>query len=273
MTHDDLPSKVRDWLQQEGYPFEMRVAQAFAKAGFRIQQSDYYDDPQTGVPREVDVVARIQSSVKSDLIFRVLFLVECKSSLDRPWLLFCSTKQGDLANPGRVAQRISSNAGAHVLFGLSHDKDVQNLALFRLRAPIGYGLKQSFAKDKKEKDIAYAAMCSVGNAAKAGAMQWIKHPHEPRIVELIFPVIAIDGRLFRCWLDEANVLSVGEVASGTLLWRNAFGHLGHTIIDIQTTSSLEEFAAESYESAFTLVTNYYETARGILAERSKRLPL
>lgn len=259
---EDLTSNLRDWLQREGYPFEMRVARAFAKAGFDIQQSDYYDDPETGSPREVDVVASVQSSAKFDLIFRIIFLIECKSSLDKPWLLFC-TPGDDLPKPGKVAQRISSRAGVPVLSGLARDKNVQDLTLFKLRAPVGYGLKQAFTK---EKDIAYAAMFSVGSAAKAGALYWTKHPHESRVVELIFPVIVIDGRLFECWLDEADVISLTEATSGTLLWRNRFGHLGHTIIDVQTASSIGQFATDSYKSAVTLVRNHYEAARKILAE-------
>jgi hypothetical protein len=264
MNHenDDLPSKLRDWLQREGYPFEMRVAQAFARAGFAIQQSDYYDDPDKGVPREIDVVATVQSSLRFDLIFRIIFLIECKSSLDKPWLVLCA-KGDDLPKPAKVAQRISSKSGVHVLIGLAQDRNVQDLALFKFRAPVGYGLKQAFTKDN---DVAYAAMFSVGNAAEARALYWTKHPHEPRIVELIFPVIAIDGRLFKCWVNEADVISTSEVASGTLLWSKGFGHLGHTIVDVQTRSSIEDFATESYESARALLVNYYETARKILAK-------
>jgi hypothetical protein len=258
--NEDLPSKLRDWLQTEGYPFEMRVAQAFARAGFAIQQSDYYHDPEKGVPREVDVVASVKSSVRFDLIFRIIFLIECKSSLDKPWLLFC-TPGDDLPKPAKITQRISSKAALRVQMGLAQDKNVQNLALFNFRAPVGYGLKQAFAKDK---DIAYSAMFSVGSAAEARGLLWTNHPHEPHIVELIFPVIAIEGRLFKCWLDEADVVSVNEITAGTLLWSKGSGHRGHTIIDVQTRSSIEDFATESHESARTLLVDYYEKALKIL---------
>lgn len=152
---------------------------------------------------------------KNDLIFRIVFLVECKSSLDKPWLLFCTPGDG-LPKPAGITQRISSRVAVHVQMGLAQDKNVQDLALFKFRAPVGYGLKQAFAKDK---DIAYSAMFSVGNAAEARALLWTRHPHEARIVELIFPVIAIEGRLFNCWLGEADVISANEISSGTLLWK------------------------------------------------------
>jgi len=270
-ANDDLQSQLREWLQREGYPFEMKVAQAFAKAGFAVQQSEYYEDPETGSPREVDVVATIQRSTPKDLIFRLVFLVECKSSLDKPWLLFCSTKRAPLSDSGRVAQRVSSKVAVHVLFGIADDKDVQNLALFRIRDPAGYGLRQAFLKEK-QKDAAYAAMASIADAARAAAKHWTKHAHEPRVVEIIFPVIAIDGRLFKCWLDEATVLSVSEISYGSLLWRTPFGHLSNMIVDVQTAASIEEFATESFESARTLLTNYYDTVGRLSKLSSVVLP-
>ena len=57
---DDLSSKVEEWVNKQGYPFEMRVAAAFRKAGFGITQSDYYTDTETGTAREIDVVASMQ---------------------------------------------------------------------------------------------------------------------------------------------------------------------------------------------------------------------
>src|ERR1700682_737273 len=148
---DDLPEKLNDWLRREGYPFEMRVAQSFRKAGFHITQSDYYTDPETNTPREIDVVATVQRSTKDNLIFRIMFLIECKSSTDKPWLLFCGPEK-DMAAPARVTQRITSRMGMLVFYELADDTNVQQLALFSLRAPVGYGLTQAF---KKDKDLAY----------------------------------------------------------------------------------------------------------------------
>ena len=252
---DDLPEKLNEWLRREGYPFEMRVAQSFRKAGFHVTQSDYYTDPETKTPREIDVVATAQRSVKDSLIFRIMFLIECKSSTDKPWLLFCGPEK-DMAAPARVAQRITSKTGMLVFHELAHDKTVRQLALFSLRAPVGYGLTQAFKKDNK--DLAYAAICSVGNAANAAAFRWNGHRHEERILELIFPVIAIDGHLLECKLDEKGGVSLTKITWATLLWRNALPPLSTTIIDVQTTSSIENFATQSFEAARALLTDYYD---------------
>jgi hypothetical protein len=265
---DDLPEKLNDWLRREGYPFEMRVAQSFRKAGFHITQSDYYTDPETNTPREIDVVATAQRSTKDNLIFRIMFLIECKSSTDKPWLLFCGPEK-NMAAPGRVAQRLASKIGMLVFHELANDKSVQQLALFSLRAPVGYGLTQTF---KKDKDLAYAATCGIGNAAKAAAIRWNSHPHRDRIVELIFPVIAIDGRLFQSNLDETGEISVTEITWATLVWRNAMPPLSTTIIDVQTRTSIDSFAAQSFEAAHTLLTDYYDLVDRAFVTVKKGMP-
>jgi hypothetical protein len=264
---DELLPKLDEWLRREGYPFEMRVAQAFRKAGIHITQSDYYIDPETKTPREIDVVAIAQKATKDNLIFRIIFLIECKSSTDKPWLLFCGP-QKDMLAPARVAQRIASKMGMRVFHELAGNASLQELPLFSIRAPFGYGLTQAFKKGN-EKDVAYAAMCSVGNAARATAVMWNGHPHEDRIVELIFPVIAIDGRLFQCNLDDTGDISVTEITWATLLWRNALPPLSNTIIDVQTASSIDSFAGQSFEAARTLLTEYYDLVAKTLVRFKK----
>lgn len=63
MTKDDLPTSVADWMGKQGYPLEMRVAAAFLKAGLRIIQADYYEDPDTKTPREIDVLALADAAI------------------------------------------------------------------------------------------------------------------------------------------------------------------------------------------------------------------
>jgi len=54
---DDLKTKVEKWLNEQGYPLEMRVASVLQQGGFRVVQSEYFSDPETGDSRELDIVA------------------------------------------------------------------------------------------------------------------------------------------------------------------------------------------------------------------------
>ena len=42
---DDLVTRVKKWLKSQGYPLEMEAAQIFRQAGFRVDQSQFYTDP------------------------------------------------------------------------------------------------------------------------------------------------------------------------------------------------------------------------------------
>jgi hypothetical protein len=80
-----VPS-VRKWLQEQGYPLEMQAASAFREVGFEVQQSTYYQDPETDKAREIDVEATIKSHYG---FLNIKFFLECKSGA-KPWVLFCS---------------------------------------------------------------------------------------------------------------------------------------------------------------------------------------
>jgi len=86
---DDLASRIRSWLGEQGYPLELRVAHAFQSAGFEVSSSEYYNDPDEGKPREIDVIASMSAFV-CGISIQIAFMIECKSSKKKPWVLFCS---------------------------------------------------------------------------------------------------------------------------------------------------------------------------------------
>ena len=53
--NSEIEKKLKKWLNEQGYPLEMQVAESFRKAGFDVSQSDYYLDPETNILREIDV--------------------------------------------------------------------------------------------------------------------------------------------------------------------------------------------------------------------------
>lgn len=249
----DLETKLAEWVKQEGFPFEMRVARAFQKAGFLITQSDYYKDPTTSASREVDVTALMNFYIKP-IVIRVEFLIECKSSKNKPWVVFCG-EQEELEAPAWVANRFASRAGLKILCDYAGSKEFQSLSLFRLRAPVGYGLQQASidGKNNHNQDVAYAAMCGVGNAARASADYFRDHLDASKILEFQFPVIAIEGRLFECRLSDNEEIEIKEVSFATLLWNNPIATPVHTLIDVRTDGSISSFAAECFHGTQQLL--------------------
>lgn len=90
MGDDEITNRVNLWLDQTGYPLEMRVASAFRSADLRdpweVSANLWYDDVTTSAFREADLYA---SWVDFDHAVSVSFtlIIECKST-QQPWVIF-----------------------------------------------------------------------------------------------------------------------------------------------------------------------------------------
>jgi hypothetical protein len=151
----ELDKKLLDWLNAQGYPLEMRVARSFQQQGFSVIQSDYYKDPESGDMREIDVHT-ILDYHGAEFPVHVGFVIECKLSKDKPWILFT----GSTSPPGvvTVEQRPASTLGEKLLSALAHERTVQQLAIFRVHERCAYGMTQAFTTAN---DVTYSAAVSV----------------------------------------------------------------------------------------------------------------
>lgn len=242
-----LEAKLHEWLETQGYPLEMRVARAFQSAGARAIQSDFYTDASTEESREIDVVASWQTIIEN-LLVRVSFVVECKSSREKPWILFVSPETR-LTPTASVAQRAASELGRRTLVRVAKEASIQSLPIFRLPNAPGYSITQAFTSGH---DICYAAASAVANAAAAKAGEIDVPTRGLRRVDnlqLVFPVVVTEARLFAAALKDDGAVSLKEQTSGVLLWRNPLVGLPHTIIHIVTLPALPDFIAQARETA------------------------
>jgi len=244
MIDEALEKRVAEWLRSGGYPLEMQVAAAFRKSGFRTIQSEFYDDPDSGKLREIDIDASVQREI-ADTLVRVSFSVECKVSRDKPWVLF-TTGDALLAEPATVAQRAATPLGQRFLYGLAWQKRIQRLPLFALPPRPSYGLTQAFGGE----DRAYEAMMG---AAKAAAASVQKSASWHGLCEIAFPLVVLDGRLFEAFLVGDGSTETRETASGTLVWRQQIVGMPHTIIAITTLANLDAFLGQAVETADALL--------------------
>jgi len=265
-----LEDKVRAWLGTQGYPLEMRVAQALQVAGARVVQSDYYTDQGTSESREIDVVASWHDEVDG-MVVRVNLTFECKSSRDKPWVLFVSP-EARLAPPARVAQRAASRLAAIGLWDMADEKALQDLPIFQLPTAPAYGLRQAFGE---KADVCYAAISGVASAAAAQADQPDFQDSllgRYDIFEVIFPVVVTDARLFSALLKTDGELEVTEQKTGVLLWRNPVVNRPHTIIHVVSSPALGEFvelARKSAEAFLAMCRGELRTS--LLSAREKRI--
>ncbi|MGK3981490.1 hypothetical protein WME99_00525 [Sorangium sp. So ce136] len=260
--HKFLEEKLVEWMKSQGYPLEMAVARAFQRKNFLIIRSEYYLDPDTHTARETDVVASVQEEV-GDVFIRLSFVLECKTSLDKPWLLF-SDEMG-LADPARVAQRAASTTGASFLYSLATDHRVSELPLFQIDSPASYGFTQAFTSGQ---DRAYEAALSAAKAVAAlthHADLQEERTGEPYAL-VAFPVIVLRGGLFTARLCDGERLEVKAINEGTLLWRNPVVKNPHTIIKIVTEQHLDAYVEQICASA----EPFFERVTKLIAKTGSR---
>ena len=141
----------------------------------------------------------------------------------------------------------ASTIGDHILDRLAQCKDTQELELFQYEDTVGYGVSQAFAGDN---DAAYAALMGAAKAAKARAIHAEVYSRMAApLVVFEFPVVALDGRMFQCVLGESGEISVSEISSATLLWRNPVVGMPHSVIHLLTAVAVETFAQKCERSA------------------------
>jgi len=238
----DLRQKVRKWLDHTGHPLEFRAAHALHAAGFCVTQGLYVPGEDPDRPREIDVVASVRP--KSDLISLSCHLVvECKSSRDKPWVVF--TRRSLVEVGQRAILAFSSGPIQAKLFGLARTGKLSGLTTFSRPHRIGFAGRQVFSKSD-DKDIFYGAVQSVVAKTRSLYVEWCQRNggiDEPTGA-FFLPVVVVDGRVFEAYFDDAACdLVVEEVKRVRLHWAGAIARKS-TAIDVVAESAFPDFVAQ-----------------------------
>lgn len=285
----DLRTKVLEWLNQQGYPLEMRVARELQTAGFgnNLTIGSFYEDLQTGKDREVDVIAyHVQTGLRQGSItsfaLLVLLLVECKKST-KPWIGFVVED-----NP------LNANEMASVyhwpMTKVARDRVADHLMLnwdsigarFFAPGPTAYGLAEARLGERRldEKPVSNRSGTSSNRAFDA--LRQLLDAVEGRLkmaedVEsktnqadhqrgtVCVPVIVLDGPLFECRLSGGE-LSLTEVNRTTVVLRDRFVGFGVPRVTVVTADQVEGFA----QSAFSLASAISGSAQWWIDQRLDR---
>jgi hypothetical protein len=238
---EEFKKNIRGWLESQGYPLEMLVSSAFKKSGFSIRQSDFYADPETGISREIDVIATIEDLSSAKFIS---YVIECKVSRDKPWVLFTSENLFEGWNIFFTRAVLTEKARKVLIKAFSEDKDSPKFEWLREKLLTGYGLTQAFTSGR---DITHEAIMSVSKGAIARKVEMDKD--SGGVFEVIFPVIIIDGRLFECFLDNSCSVQIREIEEGVLFSPRRIEGTLISCIRLVTINSLLQFSRKASELA------------------------
>ncbi|MEU5789111.1 hypothetical protein ABZ754_15450 [Micromonospora purpureochromogenes] len=268
---DPLKTQLQKWLMSQGYPLELRTAQAFRGIG-HVRQSNYYYDSESACHREIDVVVSMRSNTKSRTEWLdTLLCIEAKSGTDKPWVLFCGERVPPLHPVAQVVQRFTSPASREWISFAAHSHAVRALPLLTIEDHPGHNLIKATLGPNQREDVAYKAIISAVKAAHWETTREDVYPSLNKVSVIAFPVIVIDAPLFKCDIDEAGELRLWRVDIGTLIWHNNVVPSAppHTIVHVVTETGIQEYARQASETALGLSMSYDRIRRRQLASQRK----
>lgn len=249
----DLVSRARDWLETQGYPLEMAVAHAFQKNGFKVLQSDRYRDVKSGEYREIDVVAYREILVRHRTI-RFIFVLECKTSRDKPWILF--VQQADPLSPAEVlAQTLTLSAGLELLELLAECEDVKRQPLLSMGLPPAYGVTQAFTSGR---DLCYEASMAVASAATSYVQDdRYRGSAREKPIQFVFPMIVVDGEMLTATLNLNDEVDVAQCTRAMLWWGAPGGPSEYLLIRLLQRRETETFCVEAARSIAAMMAHCF----------------
>lgn len=252
MMSNNLENKILSWIEKEGYPLELRATQILRSIGFEVGQSIFYLDSDKSETREIDIVAHKYYRLKNKWI-TFAFVIECKSSKDKPWIAFTS-KEERLYPDDFVIHRNANRLGKEFLKSAAKVDKIKNLELFKVGERTAYNLTRAFSDGI---DVTYKATMS---ATKATAALVEKANRTSDVYRFFFPAILIDSKLFDCSLDSNDDLKVNEIENVGLVISNSFDSQRVNFVDLITLGAFEkrmkqymddiEFIVKEFESEF-----------------------
>jgi hypothetical protein len=236
-SKDELKNKIQAWIEEQGYPLEMKVASTLIESGFEVRQSFYYTDPESKEVREIDVVG---SSTEIIDFVDVHFVIECKAT-SKPWILF--TSENTFTNFNKYfAYCLYSEEGKKRFIDktMSIQKLGDRLTWFDKKGRNGYAITEAFTSSV---DNTYKAAMSTLKASVALKASEDKGKRKP--LTFIFPVIVVDGYLFEGYLDSNGNLVIDEIERGFLHFPKQINEVTGTTIYISTLNYLPQFIVEA----------------------------
>jgi len=259
-TDQPMENRIVAWLESQGYPLEMHVARLFEQAGFDVTQSTYYIDPETDTAREIDVLARAGICIEETFAF-LRYSIECKRAADKPWILF--TRENRIIDFEYADWYCANQTGWDYLIHAAIDEKIDALALnYHRRERIGYGLTAAFTSGD---DACYKAVQSAVRCAIA-SLKMTEDRSFGRSVEIVIPVIILDGRLFESYLDSEGAVVVRDIGEGVFLWDGIVAGRTRIAVHIVTKMALGQFVANSSAMKSEVISDWEVNLERILDE-------
>jgi hypothetical protein len=193
---------VLKWIREQGYPLELRVSEVLRREGLLVSHAHWYSDPESKKPREIDLVALTAATSEAPkAMVGLAFVIECKVSSGKPWVVFSSEPSGMIrANPG-VVDLLSRDVLTTALA-----RRVIPPAFLQLQSRVGHGIARAYGEARSGDSIgpwsavrgAVSAALGIGGANEEQTLQLGEHFYS---FDVVVPVVVVEGSLYEYYLS------------------------------------------------------------------------
>lgn len=270
---EEIKAKIIKDIEATGFLTELKVASKFIERNWKISQSETYLDKDFNISREIDIIASYGAADNEKLCTIQLDLViEVKKDTKRPWVIFTTDKNQSFEEDQNWAAVI--HCGENYTTTTSTifwpNKISENIHKDKHKR-IGRAFHEAF-KSPQENSKIYEALISCCKAAIFKKEQFFPKPFEKdfekgsdTILNLIIPVVLLDGNLYETYLDKN-----GEIALEERNWipikmnyssRNYTDMFGTTTFypDVVTVNGLDDYLNLVVEWFGTIFPQLFDT--------------
>ena len=228
LSDDEEIRNIKEDIEKSGLPLEIEVGSTLREKGWRVFHQRYYLDPDENKSRFVDVVANRIKKTGSKRINRInqTLFIECKRSLDKPWVFYTVPNFEDIFMNALSVKFITEPELPHhienALIARSHYfRDPKEAAIIHYEPFIGRGGGKIFtAVNQVLKALRYEVKEKIIPLIKKGPKG---------IIAFFYPVIVFDGNMYK-----------GERLNGGKLEISPIDYVKHEVSYLDLEKGMEE---------------------------------
>lgn len=217
-----MKEKLKLWLEKTGYPLELYAYKCVVSRGYICEKSQIYKDIETGIAREIDLVASLNvDHGDKEFFYEVQLLIECKKS-ENPLVVLASEnfpreRYKHFLGSEIVSDLLQDNGATYFnLSNLTENEQTQSLGRFAEKTFAGYSIVQGFGKSDENIYKGIMGLAKAGEYYRREYHDLLKMEQErekqsEHWFQMQLPILLVDAPLFVARLDNQGDLDLEEV--------------------------------------------------------------
>lgn len=253
-----MKEKIRDWLNKQGYPLELKIASALQKESLFPTLANYYLDPTSNKSREIDIIGG-RNHVTGFL--NIELVIECKRSAERPWLVLSAENSSDGLGP-LFEYALTSGAARAWLGDINNLEKLSALHWWNWDGPRGVGIIPAFKENNN--DDAFKAIAGAMAASIARKKMWMERTTGALV--FVFPIAFLDNELYECKLTDSGQIEISKIDEAKIYLPMHYGDEIGTCVHVVTSKRLDYFCKSASRAIDDLERLCEPEARRLLKE-------